>query len=248
MAWSSSGARALTWAHNLLLTIPALERPGFVHAFSTRSHGQMRHTEGPLLTPARRRFAAAVGVDPERLSFAAAVHGSEVLRIERPGTVAKGCDALITAEPRLPLFATFADCYPILLFDPVRPAAALVHAGWRGTAAGVVTNAVRALEREFGTRAADLIAGIGPGICGDCYEVGAEVAERFPDEFLRPSANGRFLLDLAGANRRSLVAAGVDAANVFQHGACTLQDERLPSHRRDGDGARFACIVALSTA
>ncbi len=232
----------------MLLTIAALERPGFIHAFSTRTFGQMRHSEGPLLTPARRRLAIAAGVDPDRLSFAAAVHGAEVALIDRPGTVAAGCDALITEQPGLPLFATFADCFPIVLFDPGRPAAALVHAGWRGTAAGVVTNTVRALEREFGSRPAGLLAGIGPGICGRCYEVGAEVAERFPDDVVRPSANGRFLLDLAAANHRALVEAGVIESNVFRHGACTLEDERLPSHRRDGDGSRFAGIVALSTA
>jgi YfiH family protein len=232
----------------LILTIPALERPGFVHGFSTRSLGQMRYTEGPLLTAARRRFAEAMGLDGERLSFAGAVHAAEVARIDRPATVAQGCDALITAEPGLPLFATFADCYPILLFDPVRPAAALVHAGWRGTAAGVVTNTVRELERQFGSRAADMLAGFGPGICGSCYEVGTDVAARFPAGVVQPNANGRFLLDLAEANHRALVQAGIDPTNVFQHGACTLEDERLSSHRRDGDGGRFACIVALSTA
>lgn len=231
----------------MLLTIAALDRPGFIHAFSTRTVGQMRHNEGPLLTPARHRFAIAAGVDPERLSFAAAVHGAEVALIDRPGTVAARCDALVTAVPGLPLFATFADCFPIVLFDPTRPAVALAHAGWRGTAAGVATNTVRALEREFGSRPNDLLAGIGPGICGSCYEVGAEVAERFPGNFVRPSANGRFLLDLAEANRCALIQAGVDPANIFRHGACTLEDERLPSHRRDGDGSRFACIVALST-
>jgi purine-nucleoside/S-methyl-5'-thioadenosine phosphorylase / adenosine deaminase len=231
-----------------VLTIPGLERPGFVHGFSTRRLGQMRRTGEPLLTQPRRRFAEELGVEPERLSFAGAVHGAAVALVDRPLGVVDGCDALVTAEAGTPLFATFADCYPVVLFDPVRRAAALAHAGWRGTASGVAANAVRALESEYGSRPSDVLAGIGPGICGDCYEVSGDVAHRFPAEVVRPKPDGKFLLDLAAANRRGLLEAGLAPEHVFVHGACTLEDERLPSHRRDRDGGRFACIVALRPA
>lgn len=225
------------------LSVEALEGPGFVHGFSTRALGDMRRGEG-LLTPERRRFAEELGVDPARLTFAGAVHGAGVARVEEPGGVREGFDALVTDRPGAPLFATFADCYPIVLFDPVRRAAGLAHAGWRGTVAGVAANAVFAL-RALGSSPADILAGIGPGICGRCYEVGPEVAERFGPDYAAPSPNGRFLLDLAAANRSALIRAGLRPENVFSHGACTFEDVRLPSHRRDADGARFACIVAL---
>lgn len=204
----------------------------------------MRREQQPL-TAERLAFARTLGVDPLRISFVGAVHGSRVARVDRPAVVAEGCDALITAEPDLPLFATFADCYPVLLFDPVRRAAGLAHAGWRGTKAGVVAHAVEALVAEYGCRPGDLVAGIGPGVCGSCYEVGAEVAGEFPEEVVRPGRQGRFLLDLAEANRRQLLAAGVGRESIHDVGICTMEHPELPSHRRDGDGARFACIVSL---
>src|SRR6266566_347266 len=140
-----------------LLTIPALAaEPGLVHGFSTLALGSMR---GP-----------APGGSP--LTAAAAVHGAEVARVDEPAVVVPGRDALVTDRPGLPLLATFADCYPVLLFDPGRRALALAHAGWRGTAVGVARAAVEALRREYGCRPADLVAGVGPGICGRCYEVG----------------------------------------------------------------------------
>jgi copper oxidase (laccase) domain-containing protein len=134
----------------------------------------------------------------------------------------------------------------VLLHDPVRRALALVHAGWRGTAAGIAARAVEALGHEYGSRPADLVAGVGPGICGRCYEVGEEVAERFAPAFVCPSPAGRWLLDLAAANVAQLEAAGVPAGRVHVHGACTRESGVLPSHRRSPDGNRFACIASLT--
>jgi polyphenol oxidase len=233
-----------------VLRIPGLEAvPGLVHGFSTRALGTMRSPvpgAGPL-TPARRSFAAALGLDGAPITVAGAVHGAGVARVDGPAGVVRGRDALVTDRPGLPLLATFADCYPVLLFDPGRPALALVHAGWRGTAAGIVALAVQAMASEYGSVAAGLLAGIGPGICGPCYEVGEEVARRFDQAFVRPSpcGDGRRLLDLAAANRAQLAAAGVPAERIHVHGACTRESAVLPSHRRSPDGARFACIAAI---
>jgi YfiH family protein len=159
--------------------------------------------------------------------------------------VVRGCDALVTDRPRLPLLATFADCYPVLLFDPVRPALGLVHAGWRGAAAGLVGEALARLREEYGSAPTEVVAALGPGICGDCYEVGPEVASHFPPECVRPSPSGRFLLDLRSALRGQLLAAGVQAGRVHELALCTRETPELPSHRRSPDGARFACLAAL---
>lgn len=230
-----------------LITIPDLAgEGGLVHGFSTLAMGSMRRSEAELLTPARRRFAARLGLDGEYISVAGAVHGAKVARVDAPRGAVEGVDGLITDKPGLPLLATFADCYPIVLYDPTRHVAGLVHAGWRGTAAGVTREAVGALEREFGSRPEELVAGIGPGICGDCYEVGEDVAAQFDPAVARPGARaGKVLLDLAEANRRQLVAAGVPAERIHSSGICTLETPELPSHRRQPDGTRFAAIVAL---
>jgi len=232
-----------------ILTIPGLAaQPGLVHGFSTLALGSMRGPapDGTPLTPERRVFAETLGLDPARLTASGAVHGAAVARVDGPAGVVRGHDALVTDRPGLPLLATYADCCPVLLFDPGRRALALVHAGWRGTAAGVARAAVDALVRDYGCRPADLVAGLGPGICGACYEVGEEVAAAFEPECLRPSANpGRRLLDLPAANRRQLESAGVPAGRIEVHGACTRERADLPSHRRAPDGARFACLAAI---
>lgn len=232
------------------LTIPALDsQPGLVHGFSRLEHGSMRRLPdaASVATPARRAFAAALGADADRLTVAGAVHGAEVARVDAPRAGIDGVDALITDRANTPLLATFADCYPILVYDPERRALALVHAGWRGTAAGVARNTIASLAREYGCSPGDLVCGIGPGICGDCYEVGPEVAERFPANVVQPSPSGRFLLDLATANRDQLIGSGVDPDRISRLAACTLESIDLPSHRRDQDGFRFACLAFLTS-
>jgi polyphenol oxidase len=220
--------------------------PGLLHGFSTVAAGPMqRGPDDPPLTGPRRAFAAEVGVDPDRLCGVGGIHGVGIRRVEEPSGTVEGVDGLVTSRPRLPLFAIFADCRPIILYDPERRALGLFHAGWRGAAAGMASLAVASLRREFGCRSEDLVAGIGPGICGACNEVGPEVAERFPEVAVTPGRGDRLLLDLELVNRLQLEASGVDPARIFCHPACTVESEELPSHRARADGSRFACLVAL---
>jgi YfiH family protein len=204
----------------------------------------MRRTEAQLLTPPRFRFAQSLGLDGDLLTVAGAVHGVEVARVDAAGGAVEGVDGLVTDRPGLPLLATYADCYPLVVYDPRRHAVGLAHAGWRGTAGGMAGALLSALAREYGSRPSDLVAGIGPGICGRCYQVGGEVAARF-NGYARPDNEGRFRLDLAAANRAQLEQAGLSAERIHVHGACTLESADLPSHRRRPDGSRFACLVAL---
>jgi polyphenol oxidase len=232
-----------------VIQIPELNDDGLIHAFSTLETGSvgLTHAKDPAaVRESRRRFAAALNLEPDTLTVAGAVHGAKVARVDAPAESIEGVDALITDRPGIALFATYADCYPIVLWDPKHRAAGLVHAGWRGTEAHVATAALAAMGKEFGTRPEDVKAGIGPGICGSCYEVGAEVAERFDPAFVKPSTSrgDRYLLDLAAANAAQLDAAGV--TDVFNLDVCTKESEALlPSHRRDPDGTRFGAIVAL---
>jgi hypothetical protein len=112
------------------------------------------------------------------------------------------------------------DCVPIVLLDPVAGVVACVHAGWRGTVAGVTAAALAAMG-TLGARPADVLAGIGPAIGPDRYQVGDEVAEQVSRAFggaaadlLRPDGTGRWLLDLWAANRRALIEAGVPDQQV----------------------------------
>lgn len=229
----------------LVLRIHELEDPAFVHGFSTNALGSVGLTHAPDPVPvlaSRRAFARAVGIGDEPLTTAGAVHGSTVARVDEPKDVVQGVDGLVTNQRGVALFATFADCYPVVLWDPVQRTAGLAHAGWRGTVAGVAKAAVKAMRDEYGCAPEDIHAGIGPGICGRCYEVGAEVASQFDSRFVTASGD-RFLLDLAGANRAQLEEAGV--SNVHVLGICTKESGFLPSHRRTPDGTRFGAIVAI---
>lgn len=230
-----------------VLKIAALEaEPGLVHGFSTMSLGTMGLTHAPdpdAVMASRRDFARALGIEAEPLTVAGAVHGAGVARVDEHKDLIRGVDALVTDRRGIALFATYADCYPIVLWDPVRRCAALAHAGWRGTLARVGLAALKAMHDEYGSNPADIRAGIGPGICGSCYEVGEEVAGRFDREFVREGEGGRFLLDLAAANRSQLEAEGVAEINVM--GLCTKETDYLPSHRRRPDGTRFGAIVAI---
>ena len=230
-----------------LLTIPALDGDGLVHAFSTLELGSvgLKHAPDPNLAMAnRRRFAEALHVDPETITVAGAVHGADVARIAVPQATVDGVDALVTDRPGIALFATYADCYPIVLWDPTHHAAGLVHAGWRGTEAGVAAAAVAVMSDAYGSKPEDLIAGIGPGICGRCYEVGEDVAKKFNARFSTPNPSSqKFFLDLAAANKAQLEDAGLHHVHVL--GLCTKETAYLPSHRRDADGTRFGAIVAI---
>jgi len=231
-----------------VLRIPELNDDALIHGFSTLELGSvgLTHAKYPAaVRDSRRRFAAALNLDPDTLTVAGAVHGAQVARVDTPSEAIEGVDALITDRPGVALFATYADCYPIVLWDPKHRAAGLVHAGWRGTEAHVATAALAAMSKEFGTRPEDVKAGIGPGICGNCYEVGAEVAEKFDPAFVKPSnySTDRCLLDLAAANRAQLSAASVQ--EIYTLDLCTKESQALPSHRREPNGTRFGAIVAL---
>src|SRR5262249_29346951 len=227
------------------LMVPELaDEPGFVHGFSTLAVGSVgltHATDREAVLEARRAFAHALDLDGTALTTIGSVHGAEVARVDSPGGSVDDVDALVTDARGVALFATYADCFPIVLWDPEKRVAGLVHAGWRGTAAGVAGAAVTFMREEYGC--AVVRAGMGPGICGRCYEVGDEVVGKFDARFVNPSPGGKWRLDLAAANAAQLAAAGAKA--VYDVAMCTKESYLFPSHRRMPDGARFGAIVAI---
>jgi len=139
---------------------------------------------------------------------------------------------MATDRPGLPLAVFVADCVPVYIFDPVRRAAALVHAGRAGTQQNITGAALAVLRRAYGTNPSDVHIHIGPSAGPCCYEVSVELARAFRGAGL--PASGR-RLDLWGANRLQAEAAGVPRAQVACSGICTICDGRFYSYRR-GDG------------
>jgi len=219
-----------------------------IFGFSTCGMGSMGLSHAPDPAPvleSRRRFAAELGLDPASITAIEAVHGANVARVDSARKLVPEVDGLVTDRPGIALFATYADCYPLIAYDPVHHAVGLAHAGWRGTASGIAERLLLALKDNFDSDPESLLVGIGPGICGACYEVGPEFADRFPEAVIKWAEGDRLNLDLAEANRLQFLAAGVDARHIEIDGSCTLESEDLFSHRRQPDGTRFAALVAL---
>jgi YfiH family protein len=139
----------------------------------------------------------------------------------------------------------YADCTPVLIADPKKHVVAAVHAGWRGSAVRAAGAAVGALSETFGSRPADLLAGIGPAIGSCCYTVGQDVVAAFED---RPALISDSKLDLWEANRQALIEAGVPDDQIEVAGICTqCQADRFFSHRANGGqpAGRFAALIRI---
>jgi polyphenol oxidase len=175
------------------------------------------------------RFCSAVGFDRGRIAFTRQVHGDRVALVQAPGIYAD-TDALITVVPGLVLTIQVADCVPIFFYDPVRRAAGAAHAGWKGSALEIGAKTVAAMVESYGARPSDLRALIGPSIGPCCYEVGPEVAGRFPSRYLSENK-----LDLWRFTLDSLLEAGLRPDHVALSGLCTrCHSEWFFSHRSSG--------------
>jgi YfiH family protein len=184
----------------------------------------------------RRIICAELGADAERLALNYQIHSATVNRA-RAGERGTPGDALWTDEPGVPIAALAADCVPLALVrSGDEPAAAVVHAGWRGILGGVVAATARALGGP-------LAAAIGPAAGPCCYEVGEDVAGPYRERFGQAIvARGR--LDLWRAAEAALHEAGVES--VHRTDLCTIcNPELFFSHRRDGETRGVQGVVAL---
>lgn len=208
--------------------------PGFVVAFTTRAGGASPEPYGSLnlstatgddpenVAENRRRACVALGLDPALLASNRQVHSASMLEAAA-GQGGRPADGLVSDEPRLPMLAMAADCVPIAIVRTGRRRRlALLHAGWRGLASGLVAAGAEAVGPG------DTAAIVGPAIGPCCYEVGPEVSGLFDDDLTVDRK-----LDLWQAAERALLAAGV--GRVERVDLCTRCNEKLFfSHRRDG--------------
>ncbi len=231
------------------------------------AHAQHLFTSKQLALPAPDAWSAAlasVGATADRLMRVTQVHG-KVVRVLPQGAIPAAAvaqkpdgDAIVSNQPGLALAVMVADCVPILLADPVRGAAAAIHAGWRGTCAGIVGAAIAAMRREFGTDPGDLIAAIGPSAGPDDYEVGESLVGAFLAAghdrgaverwFIRSTAKPH--LDLWSANRDQLLAAGVEAVQIHVSSLSTVShSDVFDSYRIAAERAgRMAALVVVPSA
>jgi hypothetical protein len=216
--------------------------PGAVLLFSTRRGGVSRapyeslnlgrstDDEPAAVRENRARFLRQASTTTEALATAGQVHGARVVEVFHPGHHSD-CDALVTRVPGVAIAVTTADCMSLLYDAP--GAVAVAHSGWRGTAEAMPVAALDAVCRLAGCAPDAVSVAIGPAIRGCCYEVGEDVAARFPAAAVRPTP-GRPRLDLPTAAKLALDAAGVRPRRVHDTGACTCcTPDWYFSHRRD---------------
>lgn len=222
-----------------------------------------------------RVVTASLGSTPDSLMRVRQVHGNAVRVLARgdvPGNASElrpDADAIASNQPGLVLAVMVADCVPILIADPVRGAAAAVHAGWRGTCAQAAPAAIEVMQRQFGSNPADVVAAIGPSVGPDDYEVGEALIEAFAkaghsaqniDRWFSRNSSGapttrtvrRGLepkphLDLWRANADQLAAAGLRRDRIFTCGLSTVTHTSVfESYRVDGERAgRMAGLIVV---
>lgn len=182
------------------------------------------------------------------ITMTSQVHGAAVAEVDRyRPSMRRKADALVTTAPGVGIGVMVADCVPVLLADADAGVVATAHAGRPGLVAGVVPNAVEAMIGR-GARLENLRAAVGPSICGRCYEVPAEMRDEV--ERAVPGTGGTTgwgtpSVDIAAGVLSQLAAAGIERVERIE--ACTYEDERYFSYRRDGVTGRFAGVIALAT-
>lgn len=225
-------------AHAFLSRRGGVSEPPFDSLnFDTRDADPAENVEKNL-----SRVSGAFGIDAGRLVTVNQVHGGNVLLVDdRTQHLRKkvDADALITMVPGVPIGILTADCLPVFLYDPVKRAVAAVHAGWKGSAAGVVLKTMEMMKKRFSTRPGDLFAALGPYIGPCCYGIKENVASEF-ERFGGSSADyiqniyGEMRLDIGMANISQLAGAGVLRENISMVAACTsCNNGLLFSYRKD---------------
>lgn len=213
----------------------------------------------------RQLLSKAIGIPSECIFVPFQVHGRKVrslsgsflsLSTEEQEKILHGVDALITDVPGICVAVTTADCVPVLVYAPDKKVVAAIHAGWRGTVQQIVSLTIRLMTEQYAADPSLMLAGIAPSIGPDAFEVGEEVVNAFREAgsdlaliMKRNAQTGKAHLDLWEANRRQLLAAGLQSAHIEISGICTYtHDDQFFSARRLGiDSGRMLSGIFLKS-
>lgn len=204
----------------------------------------------------RQIVAQHLDIPPAHLCFMQQVHGHTVAVIDKAGAPPPIADAMITNRQGIALCVLTADCVPLLLYAPQAAAIGVVHAGWRGLAAGIIPESIRQMKKAYGVLPKQLVVGIGPHISVQYYEVGEEVATALQDAVpvafrsqvcIRKKESGRYHADLPAVAKAQLMAEGIPPENIQSYAVCTYEaKEQFYSARREGTkSGRFASVIML---
>lgn len=245
------------------LSISEFDKTGMVsHGITTRSCGNMSPVTGGSpsgrgsTSDSRDNYqhiaATLFQSDPNTIFICRQIHSNKIYIPEKRCTYPPEADALITNKKGLTLAIFTADCLPIFILDPEKGAIGIVHAGWRGTMNRIVQRTIEEMKRAYQTNPSSCLAGIGPGICGKCYEVGLPVVEYMLAEFKgfthflqqkssgkgNTSIKGKNLLNLPSLNKQQMLEIGILEKNISVCEYCTAENPQLfYSYRMEGENA-----------
>lgn len=256
------------------ISFNALENTGMVvNAFSTRQGGvskgdlstmNLGFNRGDLdenVLENHKIFAKAIGVPYENIVTTNQTHTTNI-RVVTKEDCGKGItkerdyfdvDGLITNIPGIVLTTYYADCVPLYVLDPVNKAIGLSHSGWRGTVNRIGENTLKLMNENYGTNPKNVICCIGPSICQNCYEVSADVANEFINEFgknnkiLYNKGNGKYQLNLWESVKQVFLDAGVEYNNIYTTDICTCcnKDEMFSHRGHHGKRGNLAAFLML---
>lgn len=243
------------------LAEPALASLPGIHAWFSRKSAAFHHPDAAIpgvnvgfhtdapdseVLENRESLYRELGLDSANVAWATQVHSSRVTCVSAGGRYEE-TDALVSVTPGITVAIQVADCAAVLLADPVAGVIAAAHAGWRGAVEGVVPATLTEMTR-LGANPARLSAWVSPCIGSERFEVGPEVAERFPDTLKRAGTGDRWFVDLKGLVRRQLLTEGLLESNLEIHPGCTLRDARTwYSWRREREKAgRMMALIGLA--
>lgn len=201
----------------------------------------------------RHLIAEALLIPDSHLYFPSQVHKTNIVEVTRHTSKEElmETDALITHERGICIAVMSADCVPILLYDKKNKAVGAVHSGWRGTVARILEKTLHQMKEVYGTCGEDIIAGIGPSVSQEVYEVGEEVITAVTSAFgntsglMIPQPENKARLDLWKANKVQLLEFGVEPSNIEISNLCTVKNNEHFFSARKGDAGRFAAGVML---
>lgn len=204
----------------------------------------------------QRRVAEALGVSPGSFVFSDQVHGTRIHEVNLNNRFEPVCEAdgLMTDIPGVTLATLYADCMPIMVYDPEHLAIGMAHAGWRGTAQAIGPKLIQAMASRYGSKPENLLAALGPAIGTCCFEVGDEVVSTFKgmdalkdDSEWLDLKRGKPHVDLNRINTVLLIRGGINPLAIRSTSLCTrCNPDLLYSYRRDeGDTGRMAALMAL---
>jgi polyphenol oxidase len=201
----------------------------------------------------RKRIAEVLKIDPKSFFDLWQVHSNKVVVTDKPRLPEEKhiqADAIITRDKQVSLLMLFADCVPIMLFDPINKVIAISHAGWKGTINGVVSQTITNMADMFNCSPENIIGVIGPSICVDHYQVGKEVIDQAKTVFTQKdnvmrSINGRFFLNLPAANKKIMEKSGLKSIEMINICTSCNTDDWFSHRGENGKTGRFGAVIIL---